>query len=38
MEKTELTCQFCMAFTGKNKASLSAHVKSCKMNTNILKK
>ena len=38
MEKTELTCQFCMTFTGKNKASLSAHVKSCKMNSNILKK
>ena len=33
IEKTELTCNFCMAFTGKNKASLSAHMKGCKMNT-----
>ncbi len=32
IEKTELTCQFCMVFTGKNKASLSAHVKGCKLN------
>jgi hypothetical protein len=33
IEKTELTCSFCMTFTGKNKASLSAHIKGCKMNT-----
>lgn len=33
IEKTELTCNYCMSFTGKNKASLSAHIKGCKMNT-----
>jgi hypothetical protein len=33
IEKTELTCSFCMTFTGKNKASLSAHIKGCKMNS-----
>ena len=30
LEKCELTCGHCLTFTGKNKASLSAHIKSCK--------
>jgi len=38
IEKTELTCNFCMIFIGKNKASLSAHIKGCKMNHNNVKK
>ena len=31
LEKCELTCSYCMTFTGKNKASLGAHMKSCKL-------
>ena len=31
IEKCNLTCSYCMIFTGKNKASLSAHIKGCKL-------
>lgn len=31
IEKCNLTCTYCMTFTGKNKASLSAHIKGCKL-------
>lgn len=34
IEKCELTCSYCSTFTGKNKASLGAHMKSCKSNPN----
>jgi hypothetical protein len=34
IEKCELTCTYCAAFTGKNKASLGAHMKTCKANPN----
>ena len=33
LEKCELTCIYCTTFTGKNKASLGAHMKACKANT-----
>ena len=31
IEKSNLTCSYCLSFTGKNKASLSAHIKGCKI-------
>ena len=32
IEKSELTCVYCLTFTGRNKASISAHMKGCKSN------
>ena len=32
---TNLECQFCNSYVGKNKASLSAHKKGCKFNPNL---
>ena len=32
LNDNELKCTFCNAFTGKNKASLSQHVRKCKIN------